>query len=88
MGVAVLMIIGLFFAREHLVKMIPDRFTRQFHDFHDAVFACLRKANCCRSWSVSAIWMADGLRMWLVARALGADLGIELTLFVASMAPC
>ncbi len=85
MGVAVLMIVGLFFAREHIVKMIPDRFTRQFHDFHDAVFACLGRPTVAVLISLS-IWMADGFRMWLVARALGADLGIELTLFVALMA--
>jgi uncharacterized protein (TIRG00374 family) len=84
MGFAVIAILALFFARDSLQRFIPERFTRHFHDFHDAVFACLRKPTIPILVSLG-IWCADGLRLFLVARSLGAHLSIELTLFVALM---
>ncbi len=81
-GFAVL--IALFFAREHVQRLVPDRFVRHYHDFHDAVFACLRQPAIPIMISVG-IWMADGFRLYLVARSLGADLTITLTIFVALM---
>jgi uncharacterized protein (TIRG00374 family) len=77
-------LIALFFARDFVQRLVPDRFVRHYHDFHDAVFACLRQPAIPLIVSV-VIWIADGFRLFLVARSLGADLSITLTVFVALM---
>jgi uncharacterized protein (TIRG00374 family) len=84
MAIAAAGLIGLFFAREFFQRLIPDRFVRQYHDFHGAVFACLKQPALPIAVSVG-IWAADGCRLFLVARSLGADLTITLTIFVALM---
>jgi uncharacterized protein (TIRG00374 family) len=84
MVIAAIALISLFFARERLQRLIPDRFVRQYHDFHDAVFACLRQPALPVAVSLG-IWSADGLRFFLVAKSLGADLSLTLTIFVALM---
>ena len=58
---------------------------RHYQDFHGAVFACLRRPTFPIAVSLG-IWAADGLRLFLVAKSLGADLSITLTIFVALMA--
>ncbi|HRA47832.1 MAG TPA: lysylphosphatidylglycerol synthase transmembrane domain-containing protein, partial [Thermomicrobiales bacterium] len=83
-GLAAVALVVLLVGRDHVVRFIPDRFTRHFHDFHGAVFACLRRPALPILVSLT-IWMCDGVRMWLVARSLGAHLSLELTLFVALM---
>jgi uncharacterized membrane protein YbhN (UPF0104 family) len=77
-------LIGLFFARDFFQKLVPERFVRQYHDFHDAIFACLRRPALPIGISLG-IWAADGLRLFLVAKSLGADLSITLAVFVALM---
>lgn len=84
MAMAAVGLIGLFFAREFVQRLVPDRFVRHYHDFHGAVFACLRQPAVPLAVSVG-IWAADGLRLFMVARSLGVDLTITLTLFVALM---
>lgn len=84
MAIAVVGLLGLFFAREFVQRVIPNRFARQYGDFHGAVFACLRNPALPVSVSLG-IWAADGFRLFLVARSLGADLTITLTIFVALM---
>ncbi|HQY32086.1 MAG TPA: lysylphosphatidylglycerol synthase transmembrane domain-containing protein, partial [Thermomicrobiales bacterium] len=39
-GLAAVALVVLLVGRDHVVRFIPDRFTRHFHDFHGAVFAC------------------------------------------------
>jgi uncharacterized protein (TIRG00374 family) len=84
LAVAAVGLIALFFARDALQRLIPQRFVRQYHDFHDAIFACLRRPALPIAVSLG-IWAADGLRLFLVAKSLGADLSITLTVFVALM---
>ena len=77
--------IGLLLVSRHRIRgWVPDRFTRQFDQFHGAVFACLRRPVVPVGISMG-IWAADGIRLYLVARSLGAELSITLTIFVALM---
>jgi uncharacterized protein (TIRG00374 family) len=85
MSLAAVAVVVLFFARDYLQRVIPERFTRHYHDFHGAVFACLRRPLLPLAVSFS-IWAADGFRLFLVAKSLGADLSLSLTIFVALMA--
>jgi uncharacterized protein (TIRG00374 family) len=85
MSLAVLALVMLFVAREYVQRFVPQRFLRQYQDFHGAVFACLRRPALPIAVSVG-IWAADGLRLFLVAKSLGADLSFTLTIFVALMA--
>lgn len=84
MLLAVCVLVALFFARDYVQRVIPERFTRHYHDFHGAVFSCLRRPALPVVVSL-AIWGADGFRLFLVAKSLGADLSITLTIFVALM---
>lgn len=84
MALAALVLLSLYFARERVQRLIPERFTRHYHDFHGAIFACLRRPTLPLLVSLS-IWAADGLRLFLVAKSLDADLTITLAIFVALM---
>lgn len=84
MALAAFALIALFFARDLMLRLVPKRFVRQYHDFHGAVFACLRRPAMPIAVSLG-IWAADGLRLYLVAKSLGADLSLTLTIFVALM---
>lgn len=85
MAIAVAALVALFVARDFVQKFVPNRFVRHYQDFHGAVFACLRRPALPIVVSIG-IWAADGLRLSLVAKSLGADLSITLTIFVALMA--
>ena len=85
MSLAVLALVVLFFARDYVQRVVPERFTRHYHDFHGAVFACLRRPVLPILVSIS-IWAADGVRLYLVARALDVNLTITVAIFVALMA--
>ena len=84
MLVAVIGVVVLLFSKHRILSLIPDRFERQFDQFHDAIFACLRRPAFPVLVSIG-IWAADGLRLYLVAQSLGVELSISLTLFVALM---
>ena len=77
-------VVVLFVARDYVANVIPERFRRHYHDFHGAVFACLRQPVIPILVSLF-IWCCDGVRLWFVALSLGEHLAIELTLFVALM---
>lgn len=89
MGVGLLVIgfagvAGLWFARHAVERRLPVRLQTQFGHLHDAIFACLR--NPWRPIGVSIlIWLADGLRFYCVATALGAELSYPTAAFVSLM---
>ena len=60
------------------------RVQEQYGRLHDAIFACLRRPAPVFLFSV-AIWMSEGLRFWLVARSVDADLSFATAVFVALM---
>src|SRR5215203_164384 len=77
-------VLGMWLARDFVQRRLPKRLHEQYGRLHDGVFACLR-----RPWVFIGIgliiWAVEGLRLWLVARALGADLDPPTALFVALM---
>lgn len=77
-------LLGMWLARDTIQRRLPQRLHEQYGRLHDGVFACLR-----RPWVFIGIgliiWAGEGLRLWLVARALGADLDPATALFVALM---
>ncbi len=81
-GIIVVGAVGM--GRERVQRFVPSRFHGQFENFHSAVFACLRRPAVPTLISLS-IWAMDGLRLYVVAAALGADLAFPLALFVALM---
>jgi len=89
MGLALLAVgfigvLALWFARNAVQQRLPARFQSQFGHLHDAIFACLR--NPWRPLGVSVlIWVADGLRFFLVASAVGAEISVPTAAFVSLM---
>lgn len=77
-------LLGMWLARDFIQRRLPKRLHEQYGRLHDGVFACLR-----RPWVFIGIgliiWAGEGLRLWLVAQALGADLDPATALFVALM---
>ncbi len=57
----------------------------QYTRLHGAIFASLRRPE--RFLGVGfIIWVSEGLRLWLVCIALGADITFAMAVFVALMA--
>jgi uncharacterized protein (TIRG00374 family) len=63
---------------------VPSRWQEQFARLHFAIFACLARPAPFIGFSVG-IWTLEGVRLLLVARALGSDLSPATALFVALM---
>lgn len=75
-AVVVIGIIGaltLFLLRERVERVIPDRFTHHFRKLHTGIFEILRRPFRYAGIGV-LVWIGDGLRVYLVAKSLGADL--------------
>lgn len=81
-GLGVVAAMGL--AKSRVERLVPLRFKGQFALLHDAIFACLRRPG--RPIGIGiAVWLLDGVRLYLVAWSLGAGLSFSVTLFVALM---
>lgn len=76
---------GMWLSRHALERRLPDRLRDQYGRLHDAVFACLRRPGMFLAISV-LIWIGEGLRVLLVARAVHADLSFATATFVGLMA--
>jgi uncharacterized protein (TIRG00374 family) len=76
---------GMWFSRHRLQRRLPARVQEQYGRLHDAVFACLRRPGMFLAISV-LIWIGEGLRVFFVAAALGADVGFTTAMFVGLMA--
>ncbi|MGH2559821.1 MAG: lysylphosphatidylglycerol synthase transmembrane domain-containing protein [Thermomicrobiales bacterium] len=75
---------GLWFMRAHIHHRLPRRVQDQFSRLHDAIFSCLRRPW--RTLGISiVIWSSDGVRLLLVAAALGQHLSLTTAVFVALM---
>jgi uncharacterized protein (TIRG00374 family) len=82
--VGVVALAAMMFGKDHIRRFVPERLKEHYDHFHLAVFACLRRPAAPVAISI-VIWVCDGLRMFFVAHALGADLAFSLALFVALM---
>jgi uncharacterized protein (TIRG00374 family) len=82
--VGAIAILCLWYGRHIVEGRLPDRFRSQFAQLHDSIFACLRQP-----WKPVGIslliWFADGMRLYLVARSLSADVSFSVAVFVALM---
>jgi len=88
LGLLVLALVGvavMWWSRHTLQSRLPARVQEQYGRLHDAVFACLRRPGMFLAISVG-IWIAEGLRLFFVARAVNADVSFSTALFVALMA--
>lgn len=68
-------VIVLWFARERVEAMLPARFTTHFQKLYTGIFHSLRNPLPIVGYTV-AIWVLDGVRLWMVAQALGIDLHV------------
>ncbi len=76
--VVVIGIVGsivLFFYHEHIERKIPDRFSGHFRRLNQGIFDILRKPLPFAALGL-VVWLMDGLRVYLVAMSLGANLSI------------
>lgn len=75
-GVVVVGLVGaltLFLLRERVERLLPDRFTHHFQKLHTGIFEILRNPFPYAGIGVF-VWIGDGLRVYLVAKSLGANL--------------
>lgn len=84
LGVAALGLGVMWLTRQTIGRRLPARVEAQYARLHDAVFRCLRRPGLFLGFG-SAIWLGEGLRVWLVGRAVDADLALASALFVALM---
>ena len=84
-AVVVIGVIGsivLFHFHDEIERRIPDRFSGHFRRLNQGIFDILRKPT---PFAVlgALIWLMDGLRIYLVARALGAELSMSEAVVVS-----
>lgn len=77
-------LLGMWLARDIVQRRLPKRLHEQYGRLHDGVFACLRQPWVFIGIGL-VIWAGEGLRLWLVAKALGVELEPSTALFVALM---
>jgi uncharacterized protein (TIRG00374 family) len=74
-AVGVVGVIVLWFARERVERMLPERFTSHFQKLYTGIFHSLRRPWPIVGYTV-VIWLLDGVRLFVVAKALGIDLHV------------
>lgn len=74
----------MWLARHRLEHRMPAKVRDQYNRLHDAIFACLRQPGSFLLTSVG-IWTLEGVRLFLVALALGADVSFATATVVALM---
>ena len=84
LAAAILGLLVMWFSRHALQRRLPARLRGQYGRLHEAVFRCLRRPGSFLALS-AVIWLSEGLRFWLVARSLSADLSPATALFIALM---
>jgi len=80
-GIAVVV---LWYGRHIVERRLPERFRMQFSQLHESIFACLREPWKPVGVSI-LIWLADGMRLYLVARSLSGGVSFSVAEFVALM---
>lgn len=80
-GIAV---VALWFGRHVVERRLPERLRLQFSQLHESIFACLREPWKPVGISI-LIWVADGMRLYLVARSLSGGVSFSVAQFVSLM---
>jgi hypothetical protein len=85
LGVGAVGLAVLWLMRDRVEQMLPERLREQYTRLHGAIFASLRRPE--RFLGIGfVIWVSEGLRLWFVCIALGADITFAMAIFVALMA--
>lgn len=85
LGLGAIGLTVLWFVRDQIEARLPERLREQYVRLHGAIFASLRRPE--RFLGVGfIIWASEGLRLYLVCIALGADISFVTAVFVALMA--
>ena len=84
LGLGAIGVVVMWMSRAALERRLPARVRDQYARLHDGVFLCLRRPQTFLAVSL-IIWLGEGLRLFLVAAALGADISIPTAIFVALM---
>lgn len=85
LGVVVVGVVGsicLYVFRDRIESMIPDRFSGHFTRLNKGIFEILRRPLPFAALGV-LVWVMDGLRVYLIAQALGANLTIAEAIVVS-----
>jgi glycosyltransferase 2 family protein len=86
----VLLVVGavgltlMWFTREALVRYLPYRLQGAYARLNGAVFSSLRNPAVVLGIGL-LLWFGDGMRVWLVARSLGAGIPPTVAILVAVM---
>ena len=90
-GGTVLLVVGgivlavLWAVRDHIEGLLPERLREQYVRLHGAIFATLRRPERFLGASF-VLWLMEGLRVFLVCKALGAHVSFSTAIFVALVA--
>lgn len=68
-------VVVLWFLRERVERILPERFTLHFQKLSTGIFHSLRRPLPIVGYTV-VIWLMDGVRLFVVAKALGIDLHV------------
>lgn len=85
LGVVILGLVGvvvMYLMRNRLESMIPERFAGHYRRLSEGIFTILARPFPYLGIGV-LIWLFDGLRVYLVAHALGADLSFAESIVVS-----
>jgi hypothetical protein len=89
-AILIVLLVGLRFAGHHVDRFLPARVEGFYRRFREGSTAALTRRSVAVIGSVTVIvWLAEGLRVLFVIRALdlpGAQLGISAAVFVALVA--
>jgi len=86
-GVLVLGLLGLcvmWITRDTIERFLPERLREMYSRLQGAVFGSLRRPGVVFGISV-LLWLGDGMRVWMVSRALDAGISPAVAIFVAVM---
>ncbi|MBA2247729.1 MAG: flippase-like domain-containing protein [Chloroflexia bacterium] len=74
--------VALWFLRDQVVRLLPERFTHHFLHLHGAIFDILKRPYPYAGIGI-LIWLSDGLRLFLIARSLGTHLRFDEAIVVS-----
>lgn len=74
----------LWFTRDTVIRFLPGGIQEAYSRLQDAIFGALRRPTLVLGIGV-LLWLNDGLRVWFVARSLGAGFPPTVAILVATM---
>ncbi|MDQ3226301.1 MAG: flippase-like domain-containing protein [Chloroflexota bacterium] len=74
----------LWFTRDHVIRLLPERLRGTYDRLQGAVFGSLRRPALVFGIGFF-LWFGDGLRIWLVARSLDAGISPAVAILIAVM---